>query len=67
MTVKSAAFLAFVAMTLLTVLLLAGFIRDLLSFLRDLIPALRVFASLICLFASLTVTIFLYVFYRSQR
>jgi hypothetical protein len=66
MTLKSAAFLAFVGMLLLTVLFVFVFVRDLSSFMRDLIPILRVFASLIYLFASLTLTIFLFVFYRSQ-
>ena len=66
MTLKSAALLAFVGMLLLTVLFAFVFVRDLSSFMRDLIPALRVFASFIYLFASLTLTIFLFVSYRSQ-
>ena len=66
MTLKNAALLAFVGTALLTVLLLFGLIRDLLSFTRDLIPAVRLFASLIYLFASLTLAVFLYVFQRSQ-
>ena len=66
MTLKSATLLAFVGMLLLTVLFAFVFVRDLSSFMRDLIPALRVFASFIYLFASLTLTIFLFVFNRSQ-
>jgi hypothetical protein len=34
---------------------------------RDLIPALRLLASLIYLFAGLSLTVFLYVFHRSQH
>ena len=67
MTLKNATALAFVGTALLTILLLAGCIRDLLSFLRDLIPALRLLASLISLFASFGLTVFFYVFHRSQR
>jgi hypothetical protein len=67
MTLKTAALFAFIGMLLLTILLAASFLRDLSSFFRDLIPALRVLASAIYFFASLTLTIFLYVFHRSQR
>jgi hypothetical protein len=67
MTLKTAALFAFIGMLLLTILLAASFLRDLSSFFRDLIPALRFLASAIYFFASLTLTIFLYVFHRSQR
>jgi len=63
---KSAAFLALVAMILLTVLVLAGFIRDVSSVINGLIPAVRVVASLIYLFASLSVSVFFWVFYKRQ-
>lgn len=66
MTLRSAAFLALIGMVMLTVLLLAGFVRDLVSFMRDVVPALRLLASFIYLFASLSLTVFLYVFHRSQ-
>ena len=66
MTLKSATALAFLGTALLTVLLLAVFIRDLVSFIRDVLPALRLLASLICLFAGLSLTVFFYVFHRSQ-
>jgi hypothetical protein len=67
MTLKSAALLAFVGMSLLTALLLVECVRDLTSFMRDLIPALRLFGSLIYLFAALTLTVFLFVFQKTQR
>jgi hypothetical protein len=67
MTLKNATALAFVGMLLMSLLLLAGFIRDLLSFVRDVIPTLRLLASLIYLFAAFSVTVFLYVFHRSQQ
>jgi len=66
MTLKNAALFALIGMTLLTVLLLAGFIRDVLSFLRDVIPAIALLTSLIHLLASLGLTVFLYAFHKSQ-
>lgn len=66
MTLKSAALFAFVGILLLTVLLAAGFLRDVLSFGRGLIPALHVLTSMICFVAALSLTVFLYVFHRSQ-
>ena len=53
-------------MTLLTVLLLAGFIRDLLSFVRDVIPPIALLTSLIHVLASVSLTVFLYAFHKSQ-
>ena len=66
MTLKSAAFFAWIGMTLLTVLLAAGFIRDVLSLLAGAIAALAVLISLVHLLASLSVAVFLYVFYNAQ-
>jgi hypothetical protein len=67
MTLKNAAALAFVGMALLTILLLAAFIRDLLAFLNNVIPVLRLLASLIYLFAAFSLTVFLYVIHKSNR
>ncbi len=47
MTLKNAALLALVGMILLTILLLAGFIRDVASAVDGLIPAIRVLRSLV--------------------
>jgi hypothetical protein len=66
MTVKSAALFALIGMLVLTILLAAGFLRDLASFFHDLIPALRVLSSAIYFFASFTLTVFFYAFHRSQ-
>ena len=66
MTLRSAALFALIGMTLLTVLLLAGFIRDLLSFARDVIPAIALLTSLIHVLASVSLTVFLYAFHKSQ-
>jgi len=49
---------------LLALLLLAGFINDLLGVARGLIPAMRLVVSLIETFAGVTGAIFLYIFHR---
>jgi hypothetical protein len=66
MTVKSAAFFALIGMILLTVLLAAGFIRDVSAILAGAIAAIALLKSLIHLLASLSVAVFLYVFYKAQ-
>ena len=66
MTVKSAAFFALIGMTLLTVLLALGFIRDISGFLGGAVAAMALLTSLIHLLASLSVTVFLYVFHKAQ-
>jgi hypothetical protein len=66
MTLKNAALFALIGMTLLTVLLLAGFIRDMVTFLNNAISALALLTSLINLLASLSLTVFLFAFHKSQ-
>jgi hypothetical protein len=66
MTVKSAAFFAFVGMTLLTVMLAVVFIRDVSSLIASAIAAITILASLIRLLASLSLAVFLYVFYKAE-
>ncbi len=66
MTLKTAAFFAFIGMVLLTVLLALGFIRDISSFVSGGIAAMTMLISLIHLLASLGMTIFLFVFYKAQ-
>jgi hypothetical protein len=66
MTIKSAACLAMVGMIMLSVLLVAGFIRDLVALLQGIIPAMGILTSLVHTLASVTVAIFFYVFYKAQ-
>jgi hypothetical protein len=66
MRLKDAALFAFLGMLLLTVLLAAGFIRDVMTLARGAIAAISVLTSGIHLVASLSVTIFLYVFHKAQ-
>jgi phage-related minor tail protein len=66
MTLKNAALLALIGMLLLTILLIVGFISDVLNVTRGLIPAMTMLSSLIHSFAALAVTVFFYVFHRTQ-
>ena len=66
MTLKNAAFLAFVGTVLLTVFWAVAFIRDVSHVLRGLVPAIVIVASLIHTFASFTLAVFFYFFHRAQ-
>ena len=63
---RSAASLALLGAVLLTILLIVGFLSDLLNVLRGLVPALRLVASFIYAFAGVGAVMFLYVFRRAQ-
>lgn len=66
MSLKNAALLALIGTVLLTVLIAVSFISNLLGFMRGVIPPLAVFTSLVQLFASVSLSLFLYIFHRSQ-
>ncbi len=66
MTIKNTAFLALVGMVLVTILLIAGLITDVLGVARGLIPAMRLLTSFIYAFAGLSVVVFLYAFHKAQ-
>jgi hypothetical protein len=66
MSLKNAAFLALVGMSLVTILLMAILIGDALAAVRGLIPVMRLLTSLIYAFASLSVVLFLYAFHKAQ-
>jgi hypothetical protein len=66
MTLKTASLLALIGMALLTVLLALGVIRDVSTFLAGASAMIGLLISLIHVFASLSVTVFFYVFHRSQ-
>jgi hypothetical protein len=66
MSLKGAAFLALIGMALLTVVLALGFFRDLSASIAGAIATVTLVTSLIHLFASLSVTVFLFVFYKAQ-
>ena len=66
MTLRTAAFLAFIGMMLLTVVCVVGFIGDMSALLAGAIAPVRVLTSLIHLLASLSLAVFLYVFHKTQ-
>jgi hypothetical protein len=67
MTLKNAAVLALVGMTLLSVLVIAGFVRNVVAVMSDAIPVMAVLSSLVHAFAAVTVAMFFYFFQRAQR
>jgi hypothetical protein len=66
MTLKNSAVLALIGMTLLSVLLTALFIRNLVALTSDAIPVVAVLSSLVHAFAALSVAVFFYFFQRAQ-
>jgi len=66
MSLRNAALFALIGMILLTVLLAAVFLRDLLSAIRGVLAAIELLTSAIRLLASLGLTVFLYVFHKNQ-
>ncbi len=66
MRLKNAALFALIGMILLTVLLAAGFIRDLLGLVSGVVAVIAVLTSGIHLLASLGAAVFLYVFHKAQ-
>jgi hypothetical protein len=66
MSLKNAALLALIGTLLLTVLLIVGFVTDVLNPSQGLIPAKTALSSLIHSCAALTVTVFFFVFHKAQ-
>jgi hypothetical protein len=66
MSLKNAALLAAVGMTLLAILTAADFVNTVLGVLRDVVPAIALLRSLVYLLASLTVTVFFYAFHKAH-
>ena len=67
MSLKNAAFLAFIGTLLLSVLLLWRLVMDILNVSQGLIPAQTLLASLIYAFAAITAAVFFFVFQSNQR
>lgn len=66
MTMRSAACWALLGAALVAIVLVVGFVLDLLNSVRGLVPALRLVTSFIYAFGSVTAVVFLYVFSRTQ-
>ena len=67
MTLKNAAFLAFLSTLLLSVVLLWRLVMDILNLMSGLIPALTLLSSLLYAFVAVTLAIFFYLFQSNQR
>jgi hypothetical protein len=66
MTMRSAASLALIGRVLVAIVLVVGFVLDLLNVIRGLVPALRLVTSFIYAFASVGAVVFLWVFRNGQ-
>lgn len=66
MTIRSAASLALIGAVLVTILLVVGFVFDLLNVLRGLVPAWRLVTSFIYAFAGVGAVVLLWVFRNAQ-
>jgi hypothetical protein len=66
MTLRNAALLALVGMILTTIVLVMGFIGDVIGVARGLLPAMRLLTSVIYAFAGLSMVVFLYAFHKAQ-
>jgi len=66
MTLKNVSFLALIGMLLLFILVAVDFLNTVEGVLRDIVPAAALLRPLIYMFATITVTVFYWVFNRSQ-
>ena len=66
MSLKTAALLALIGMTLLTVRVAADFIKVVNGIMHDVVPAIALLRFVVYVLASLTVTVFFYVYYKKQ-
>lgn len=66
MSVKSAALVALIGITILTILVAGHFVFTLVGVVTGLIPALELLPALVYLLASLAVLVFFFVFYRAE-
>lgn len=64
MTIKNAAFLAFLATLLLSILMLWRLVMDILNVSQGLVPAVTLLASILYAFACVTVAVFFFVFQK---
>ena len=66
MKMRSAASLALIGAVLVAIVLVVGFVLDLLNVIRGLVPALRLVTSFIYAFAGVGAVVFLWVFRNGQ-
>jgi hypothetical protein len=66
MTLKNVSFLALIGMLFLSILVAVDFLNTVEGVLRNIVPTVALLRSLIYLFVTITVTVFFWVFNRSQ-
>ncbi len=66
MTLKNASFLALIGMLLVTILVAVHFFDTIVGVSRDIVPAMEIVPCLVYLFAAIAMTLFFWVFSRSQ-
>ena len=66
MTLKSASFLAFIGILLVTILVAVNFFDTILGVSRGIVPAMALVPCLVYFFAGIAMTVFLWMFSRSQ-
>lgn len=66
MSLKKAALLSLIGMTLTTILLVWTFVSNVLNAVRGLVPGVRLFSSFIYAFGCFSVAVFFYVFHKGQ-
>lgn len=66
MSLKDATLLALIGMLLLSIVMLADLMKDLLGVVHDIVPAVTLLRGFIYFLASVFVLVFLYVFRRTQ-
>jgi len=66
MTLKNAALLALVGMSLATLVLVAGFVGDVLGVVRGLLAPVKMLTSFIYAFAGLGMVVFLFAFHQAR-
>lgn len=67
MSLKSAALFALIGMIILTAFLAVDFINTIVAVAGGLVPAMKLLTSFVDLLASVSLTVFLFVFHRTQR
>lgn len=66
MSIKNAAFFAFIGMILLTVVLAIGFFNQLTAYLRDLTPIADLLKWFVAALAGISLSVFFFVFHRTH-
>jgi hypothetical protein len=66
MSLKSAALLALVGTSLLTLVLLVGLVRDIWGVVNGVVPAIGLLVALVHALAGMSLAVFFYIFHKAQ-